>query len=107
MDAEIVIKGRVVRVVLKEAVVGGNTQGMTIDTKNGVRVGWPSFDTLDSKNVGFECFCLFVHRGHQNAGLLLEQVELRPDVYQRVGCVAISDDRDSFSDITPQVFTII
>jgi hypothetical protein len=50
---------------------------------------------------------LFVHRGHQNAGLLLEQVELRPDVYQRVGCVAISDDRDSFSDITPQVFTII
>jgi hypothetical protein len=106
-NAKIVIKGRILRVILKAAVVGGNSQGMTLDSQDEVRVGWPSFDMLESKNVGFECFCVFVHRGHQNAGLLLEQVEPRLDVYQRIGYVSISDDRDSFSDITPQFFTII
>jgi hypothetical protein len=116
-DAKIQIKGRVVRVILKQPAPGGEFSGMTLYTKGGAIVGRPIFDGPDSHEVGFEFFCLLVHKGYgYPAGLVLEQVEGRTAEYKRIGYVAIpsslekgrfADGRIAFSDINPQVLTIV
>jgi hypothetical protein len=116
-SARIQIEGRVVGTILVE---DGPTAlyetSLALFTKAGAAVGTPSFDEKEPRQEGFECFCLLVHgRLGSGAGLILEQVNGSKNVYRRIGYVGIPttslpdarDGRIAFSDVDPEVISII